>query len=90
LLDRARVAYPNPNVLTPLPGTPLHEEYRGRGLLREPGDLSPWPVERIEREGRGPVLGVDYEAVVAAYHAARALAGVRRRGDGEGRWIEWE
>lgn len=90
LLDRARVSYPNPNILTPLPGTPLYDEYRERGLLRDPHDLSPWPAERIEREGRGPVLGVDYEAVVAAYHAARELADRRRRGDDEARWPEWE
>jgi anaerobic magnesium-protoporphyrin IX monomethyl ester cyclase len=90
LLDRARVAYPNPNILTPLPGTPLYDEYRQRELLRDPDDLSPWPAERIEREGRGPVLGVDYEAVVAAYHAARGLAGRPRRGEGGERWIDWE
>ncbi|HEX8204145.1 MAG TPA: hypothetical protein VF590_26950, partial [Isosphaeraceae bacterium] len=81
---------PNPNILTPLPGTPLYEDYRARGLLRDPGDLSPWPAERIEREGHGPVLGVDYEAVVAAYRAAQALAGTPRRGAGGDRWIDWE
>jgi bacteriochlorophyll C8 methyltransferase len=90
LLDRARVAFPNPNIYTPLPGTPLYDEYRERGLLRDPDDFSPWPAERIEREGVGPVLGVDYDAVVTAYRGAAELRGKQQRTAERERWPEWK
>lgn len=85
LLEARRVFEPNPNILNPLPGTPLYHSYRERGILRDPDDLSIWMAARIRAAGCGPVSTVDYAAVLAAYDTAMTLRGSSRRG-----WPTWQ
>lgn len=90
LLDRAAIAYPNPNILSPLPGTPLYQTYLERALLRDPDDLSVWPVNRILEQGmQGPVLDVDYPSVIEAYSTALETRGPSRRSPSDAGWNSW-
>lgn len=77
-------AYPNPNILNPLPGTQMYDHCRREGLLRQPGTVRLWSRDDIAEHGEGPVRGVDYARVVAAYDAMRA----ERYGEGPG-WLPW-
>jgi anaerobic magnesium-protoporphyrin IX monomethyl ester cyclase len=67
----ARPTFPNPNILNPLPGTEMYDYCLARGLLRDPADHSIWRDEDIAARAHGPVLGVDYARVLAAYDRYR-------------------
>ncbi|MFH8797254.1 B12-binding domain-containing radical SAM protein [Streptomyces sp. NPDC017941] len=66
-LGEARPYSPNPNILTPLPGTALYDECAAAGSLRAPDDFHSWTAAEVRRTGQGPVLGVDYAAVLDVY-----------------------
>lgn len=66
-LARTRPQSPNPNILTPLPGTDVYDRCLARGLLRSPGDYRSWTAEEVRLTGTGPLLGVDYDRVLS-YH----------------------
>lgn len=63
----------NPNICNPLPGTVLYREVCREGLLVDPTDSSVWSADRIRAEGRGPVVGVDYAAVLRDYDRYLAM-----------------
>lgn len=63
----------NPNICNPLPGTVLHREVCREGLLADPTDTSVWSADRIRATGRGPVVGVDYGAVLHDYDRYMAM-----------------
>lgn len=67
-LTETRPHSPNPNILTPLPGTDMYSHCLERGLLRDPGDYRSWTAEQVRTKGHGPLFGVDYEQVLS-YHA---------------------
>lgn len=61
-------AYPNPNILNPLPGTEMYRFCKHRNLLRNERDYRIWQAETIRRKQfTGPVLNVDYQLVLE-YH----------------------
>lgn len=63
--------FPNPNILNPLPGTEMYDYCAERGLLRDPSDYSIWRDIDIAARGEGPVIGVDYDRVLATYRRYR-------------------
>jgi radical SAM superfamily enzyme YgiQ (UPF0313 family) len=71
-IDAVRPRYPNPNILTPLPGTEMYDYCSSQLLLRDPRDVTVWDAERIRAAGTGPVRGVDYCRVLDMYDALRA------------------
>ncbi|MFG1923988.1 B12-binding domain-containing radical SAM protein [Cryptosporangium sp. NPDC048952] len=70
-MDTIKPTFPNPNILNPLPGTEMYDYCAARGLLRDPGDYSIWRDTDIAARGEGPVLGIDYERVLATYRQYR-------------------
>ena len=66
-MHQVQADFPNPNILTPLPGTKMYDYCRARDLLYDPSDYSIWSAQRIRREGRGPLRNVDYERVLKCY-----------------------
>lgn len=64
---------PNPNILTPLPGTSLYDYCLSEGLLRDPTDYRTWSAADIRSRGYGPLYGVDYERVLDYYERMLAL-----------------
>jgi radical SAM superfamily enzyme YgiQ (UPF0313 family) len=61
-------AYPNPNILNPLPGTEMYRFCKHRNLLRDERDYRIWQAETIRnKDFTGPVLNVDYRLVLE-YH----------------------
>ncbi|GAA0261352.1 hypothetical protein GCM10009539_53680 [Cryptosporangium japonicum] len=70
-MDTIAPTFPNPNILNPLPGTEMYDYCAARGLLRDPDDYSIWRDTDIAARGEGPVLGIDYERVLATYRRYR-------------------
>ncbi|WP_035856886.1 B12-binding domain-containing radical SAM protein [Cryptosporangium arvum] len=70
-MDTIKPTFPNPNILNPLPGTEMYDYCAARGLLRDPDDYSIWRDTDIAARGEGPVLGIDYERVLATYRRYR-------------------
>ncbi|WP_077004934.1 B12-binding domain-containing radical SAM protein [Saccharothrix sp. ALI-22-I] len=66
-LAETRPHSPNPNILTPLPGTDTYRRCLDEGLLRDPGHYRSWTADQIRTRGHGPLLGVDYDRVLS-YH----------------------
>ncbi|SHM45519.1 B12-binding domain-containing radical SAM protein [Cryptosporangium aurantiacum] len=70
-MDAVAPTFPNPNILNPLPGTEMYEYCAANGLLRDPADYSIWRDTDIAARGEGPVLGIDYQRVLATYRHYR-------------------
>ncbi|TQS44856.1 B12-binding domain-containing radical SAM protein [Cryptosporangium phraense] len=70
-MDEIEPTFPNPNILNPLPGTEMYDYCADRGLLRDPADHSIWRDSDIAARGEGPVLGIDYQRVLATYRHYR-------------------
>lgn len=64
---------PNPNILTPLPGTSMYDACLAQGILRDPADYRTWSAADIRSRGCGPIHGVDYERVLDYYEKMLAL-----------------
>ncbi len=72
-LGTTRPYSPNPNVLTPLPGTDMYDRCLAQGLLRDPHNYRSWSAEEVRATGHGPLVGVDYERVLAYHSTMLAL-----------------
>lgn len=61
-------AFPNPNILNPLPGTEMYRFCKHNNLLRYEKDYSIWQADQIKKKQfAGPISSVDYRMVIE-YH----------------------
>jgi anaerobic magnesium-protoporphyrin IX monomethyl ester cyclase len=57
-------AYPNPNLLNPLPGTYLYTYCMQRGLLARNINDDIWDIDDVKKTGKGPLKDMDYGLVL--------------------------
>lgn len=70
------MAYPNPNLFNPLPGTALYEYCLNHDLVKNSDVI--WDVETVKRTGEGPLNQLDYALVLKYYDQLSALQDERK------------
>lgn len=73
-------AFPNPNILNPLPGTEMYRFCRHHNLLRYEKEYSIWQADQIKNQKfAGPISSVDYRMVIEYYEKLAELQKQPRR-----------
>ncbi len=70
------MAYPNPNLFNPLPGTALYEYCVKHDLVKNSAVI--WDIETVKRTGEGPLHRLDYRLVLKYFDKLSALQDERR------------